>query len=30
VRNIEWICNMVQMGRKSDSDDIIPLFARRY
>jgi V-type H+-transporting ATPase subunit d len=30
VRNIEWICNMVQMGRKGDVDDIIPLFPRRY
>ena len=30
IRNIEWICNMVQMGRKGDVDDIIPLFARRY
>lgn len=30
VRNIEWICNMVQMGRRGDVDDIIPVFAKRY
>jgi V-type H+-transporting ATPase subunit d len=30
IRNIEWICNMVQMGRKGDVDDIIPLFPRRF
>jgi V-type H+-transporting ATPase subunit d len=30
VRNIEWICNMVQMGRRGDVEDIIPLFAKRY
>ena len=30
IRNLEWICNMVQMGRRGDVDDIIPLFPRRY
>lgn len=30
LRNIEWICNMIQMGRKQDVDDIIPLFPKRY
>ena len=29
IRNIEWICNMVQMGRKQHVEDIIPLFQRR-
>lgn len=30
IRNIEWICNMIQMGRKGDVEDIIPLFPRRF
>jgi V-type H+-transporting ATPase subunit d len=30
LRNLEWICNMIQMGRKQDVDDIIPLFPKRY
>ena len=30
IRNIEWICNMIQMGRKGDVDDIVPLFPRRH
>ena len=30
IRNIEWICNMVQMGRRGDVDDIIPIFPKRY
>ncbi len=30
LRNLEWICNMIQMGRKQDVDDIVPLFAKRY
>ena len=29
IRNIEWIANMVQMGRKDHVDDIVPIFARR-
>ena len=29
IRNIEWICNMVQMGRKQHVEDIVPLFVRR-
>ena len=30
IRNIEWICNMVQMGKKQHVEDIVPLFVRRY
>lgn len=30
IRNIEWICNMVQMGRRGDVEDIIPLFPKRF
>ena len=30
IRNIEWICNMIQMGRRGDVEDIIPIFSRRY
>ena len=29
IRNIEWIANMVQMGRKEHVDDIVPIFAKR-
>jgi V-type H+-transporting ATPase subunit d len=30
IRNLEWICNMVQMGRKQNVEEIVPVFVRRY
>jgi len=29
IRNVEWIANMVQMGRKDHVEDIVHIFARR-
>jgi len=30
IRNLEWICNMVQMGRKQNVEEIVPIFVRRH